>query len=109
MGGTNCYNWTATTTGEADDVTPAIGQPQQTSSATKVLSEDVVLNLFDKVGGVPRSVWLIPSADPKDALATGLDRVENALALINDTITIIQSLQDRTETSELQLVNEEEA
>ena len=37
------------------------------------LSEEVVSELFDKVDGIPRSVLLNPTSDPKYAIKNGLD------------------------------------
>ncbi|KAF8427450.1 hypothetical protein EV426DRAFT_685185 [Tirmania nivea] len=52
------------------------------------LSEDVVSELFDKAGGVPRSILLKPSREkePKTAVEAGLEDIEDGLEDIEDAL-----------------------
>ena len=64
------------------------------------LSEDVVSELFDKAGGVPRSILLKPSREkePKTAVEAGLEDIEDALRHVRDPAKIYLCFMEEKET-----------
>ncbi|KAF8420463.1 hypothetical protein EV426DRAFT_576403 [Tirmania nivea] len=64
------------------------------------LSEDVVSELFDKAGGVPRSILLKPSREkePKTTVEAGLEDIEDALRHVRDPAKIHLCFMEEKET-----------
>ena len=65
----------------------------------RTVSESVVSELFDKLGGIPRSVLHIPSKNAEQALQDDLDVIINAFSNVTDLFQIYKSMLDGTETT----------
>ena len=63
------------------------------------MSESVVSELFDKLGGIPRSVLHIPSKNAEQALQDDLDVIINAFSNVTDLFQIYKSMLNGTETT----------
>ena len=68
-------------------------------SFRSLLVHDVLI-LFDKVGGVPRSVLFLPSKQPQKAITEGLSGIKSALQRITNPVEVNDCLMAGNDTAD---------